>query len=58
MQIKTKYEIGQKVFIEDLNLKGRIIAIHYVHYVEYFVRYFDGQANEVYFLEEELRKIV
>ncbi len=58
MKIETKYEIGQKVFIEQLNLSGIILAIYYLNQVEYRVRFFDGGSiRDPYFFENELLSI-
>ena len=58
MIIETKYEIGQKVLIEQLNLSGIIQSIYYLNKVEYRVRYFDaGSIRDPYFFENELLSI-
>lgn len=58
MTIETKYEIGQRVLIEQLKISGVIQAIYYLNQVEYRVRYFDsGNIQDPYFFENELLSI-
>ena len=58
MTIETKFEIGQKVFIKDINMGGVVQSYYYLNRVEYRVRYFDaGQIHDPYFLESELSAI-
>lgn len=61
--LKNKYEfvfnIGEKVKIKELNIKGKINAIYIgKQTIEYNVRYFcDGVPKEVYFSIDELELI-
>jgi hypothetical protein len=58
MTINTKFEIGQRVFIEGLNISGTIISVYYLNRIEYRVRFFDaGNIRDPYFFEEELKEI-
>ena len=58
MNIETKYEIGQKVHIDQLNKSGIIMSIYYLNKVEYCVRYFvNGDIRNPHFFEDELRAI-
>ena len=58
MIIETKFEIGQKVFIKEINLSGTIQAVYYLNRIEYRVRFFDGGSiRDPYFFEDELSSI-
>lgn len=54
-----KFDIKQKVLIEEINVKGRVIALYVTQEgVEYKVRYFDNAEGKThYFFEDELKKI-
>lgn len=54
-----KFNLKDKVKIIDLDWKGIIIAIFIGDLgVQYKVRYFyNGEAKEVYFFEDELEKV-
>ncbi len=57
MVIKTKYSIGQEVYIKPVKLIGRISAI-FIHRnsLEYNMRYFiNSELKTCYFLEDELQ---
>jgi hypothetical protein len=56
MKISTKFDINQKVYIDELKLYGKIKSIFVTRSsTEYNVRYFDsGKPLEVYFLEDEI----
>lgn len=56
MELKTKFNIGDRVRIKELTRNGLIRAIHVTNGdLQYLVRYFDNaEAKEVYFLENEI----
>lgn len=57
MTVQTKFELGQIIWITDLEVRGRIMAIYItmVGGIQYQVRFFDCKdVNTVYFLEDEL----
>ena len=57
MVIKTKYSIGQEVYIKPAKLIGRIKAIFIQqNSLEYNMRYFiNSELKTCYFLEDELQ---
>jgi len=59
MKIETVYNINDCVSIVELERKGRIVSIFITATgMQYSVRYFwNGEANTVYFYEEEIEKI-
>ncbi len=59
MKIETKFDLGEKVQIKELNRHGKIKAIYINRTaITYSVRYFDNaKAEEIYFDEDELEKI-
>lgn len=58
MIIETKFEIGDKVVINELNIAGKVVAFYYDIQLEYKVRYFDsGDLNHIFFLEDELEVV-
>lgn len=58
MIIETKFEIGDKVVINELNVAGKVVAFYYDIQLEYKVRYFDsGDLNHIFFLEDELEVV-
>lgn len=54
-----KFKLNQKVMINDLNIKGRILEISISRTATYYrVRYFyDGKLNDFFLLGEELKSI-
>lgn len=55
MKIETKFDICQRVYILELKIYGKIIAIHINNSTRYLVRYFDDKiSQECYFYEDEL----
>ena len=55
MNIKSKYNIDEKVYIIPLKLWGKIIGITYYARLKYDIRFFNGfDPKEVLFLEDEL----
>lgn len=55
MNIKTKFNIEDKVYIVPLKLWGKIIGLSFYIRLKYDVRYFNGfDPKEVLFLEDEL----
>ena len=56
MNISTKFNIKDNVYIVELERKGKILAIHINEEgISYKVRYFDNaSAKEVYFFADEL----
>lgn len=59
MKLNTKYDIGDKVFIEELNIKGYVDSMDIDRAgIRYYVKYFfGGDFKGSYFPEEVLRKI-
>ena len=57
MLIKTKYNIGQEVYIKPAKLLGRIISIFVQkNSIEYNLRFFiQSEPKTCYFLEDELQ---
>lgn len=58
MTITTKFDIGERVLITDLERFGMIKSIFYGNSgVSYFIRYFNGtEHQEIYFFEEEIER--
>ena len=56
MQIKTKFNINDKVHILPLKIEGKILAIFYSNTgLTFNTRYFDGlKPSDCYFTEDEL----
>lgn len=59
MNIEYKFDIGDLVSIQELDLKGRVIALWSgKRGNEILVRYFwNAKVEEIYFFEEELKKV-
>lgn len=56
MNVELKFQISDTVLIEELKLKGRVVAVFIGYYgVQYQIRYFyNGKVNTIYFFESEL----
>ncbi len=56
MKIETKYDIGQSIFIPQINVKGKVHNIYISrNSIEYNIRYFISDKPETcYFLEDEI----
>lgn len=59
MKLSTKYDIDDRVFIEELNIKGYVDSIDIDRAgIRYYVKYFfGGDFKGSYFPEEVLSKI-
>lgn len=59
MKLNTKYDIGDRVFIEELNIRGYVDSVDIDRAgIRYYVKYFfGGDFKGSYFPEEVLRKI-
>lgn len=59
MEIKTLFEIGEKVHIDEFNIKGIIESINIDRVgVTYYVRYFyNGEFKGSYFPEDVLERM-
>lgn len=55
MEIKTHFEMSQRVRIKDLNIIGRVIAVWFESKIQIRVRFWlNGDLKELYFFEDEL----
>lgn len=58
MTLKTKFDLNQKVWITELKVPGRVLALYLGKHgaLQYFVRYFRPSQNpeSEYFFEDEL----
>lgn len=59
MKLNTKYDIGDRVFIEELNIRGYVDSMDIDRAgIRYYVKYFfGGDFKGSYFPEEVLQKI-
>lgn len=58
MIIETKFELGEKVAVKEINKTGKVMAFFYATQIEYKVRYFDGgDPRELFFYEDEISKV-
>ncbi len=59
MEIKTKFELKDDIYIESLKVRGRIMAVFLDNLdIQYRVRFFDKELNNKteYFFEDELER--